>query len=335
MKKTTEPACCSATAGTLTIGIVVQLQALDRASLRPAEIDAGLIDAIEDGPYRDLIRPIGDRAMIEIVSPRFATISELRQNMQALRCYLSALAGAFGVMIAGGGCHPLSAGEPSAAPTDQLFGLHLRIGCPDGVLADYLCSAWLRYLPQLIALSAASPFHAGSDTECASYRAQMLESAAPDHSARVGRDASNDGIEIRVCDAPLNLDTAVDLAAYAQALSAYLLAEVPPAADDGAIFEPRQARLQAARFGLDGLLGTHDNGQTIGQDILESIDRLRLSAHPPENGRAFDRIEEQVLACGNDATTIRKYLRSDRAITTVVAHLAQTWASARHDGQTG
>lgn len=329
MKKSTEHS-SSAAASTLTIGIVVQVQALDRASLRPAEIDTALIGAIEDGIYRELIRPLAKRAAIEIVSPRFATIGELRQNMQAIRGYLSTLAGAFGIVVAGGGCHPLAAGGSSAH--GQLYGLHLRIGCPDAVLAEYLCSAWQRYLPQLIALSAASPFHAGSDTEFASYRARTLETLDPDHRARVCRDA-DDGIEIRVCDAPLNLDTAVDLAAYAQALSAYLLAEVPPAADDAAIFEPRLARLQAARFGLDGLLGTHDDGQTIGQDILETIDHLRLSAHPPESGRAFDRIEEQVLACGNDATTMRGYLRSDRAMTTMLAHLAQTWASARPDGQ--
>lgn len=331
MKTSTEPAASASGASTLTTGVSVQVQTLDRTSLRPAVIGADLVGAIEDGIYRELIRPLAKRAAIEIVSPRFATIGELRQNMQAIRGYLTTLAGAFGIVVAGGGCHPLSAGSSTAA--GQLFSLHLRIGCPDGVLADYLCAAWQRYLPQLIALSAASPFHAGGDTECASYRARTLEELDPDQHARVCRDAA-DGIEIRVCDAPLNLDTAVDLAAYAQTLSAYLLAEVP-AADDAAIFEPRLARLQAARFGLDGLLGTHDDGQTIGQDILSTIERLRLAAYPPENGRAFDRIEEQVLACGNDATTMRSYLRSDRAMTTMLAHLAQTWASARHDNRIG
>ncbi|HET6719076.1 MAG TPA: glutamate-cysteine ligase family protein [Rhodocyclaceae bacterium] len=331
MKNSTELAASAAGAGTLTIGISVQVQTLDRTSLRPAAIGADLIGAIADGPYSEALLARRDSAVIEIVSPRFATIDELRHNLQAIRRYLSMLAGAFDVVIVGGGCHPAAAGEAAAA--GQLFGLHLRLGCPDAVLADYLCTAWQRYLPQLIALSAASPFHAGSDTECASYRARTLEDLDPDRHARIGRDAA-DGIEIRVCDAPLNLDTAVDLAAYTQALSAYLLAEVP-AADDAAIFEPRLARLQAARFGLDGLLGTHDDGQTIGQDILATIDRLRRSAYPSENGNAFDRIEEQVLACGNDATTMRSYLRSDRAMATMLTHLAQTWASARHDGRPG
>lgn len=332
MKNSTELATAASGTSTLTTGVSVQVQALDRASLRPAAIGADLIGAIESGPYPEAILARRDCAMIEIVSPRFATIDELRQNLQAIRRYLTMLAGAFDILIVGGGCHPLAAGGAATA-AGQLFGLHLRIGCPDGVLADYLCTAWQRYLPQLIALSAASPFHAGSDTECASYRARTLEDLDPDHHARVGRDTP-DGIEIRVCDAPLNLDTAVDLAAYAQALSAYLLAEVP-AADDAAIFDPRLARLQAARFGLDGLLGTHDDGQTIGQDILVTIERLRRSAYPSESGHAFDRIEEQVLACGNDAATMRSYLRSDRAMTTVLAHLAQTWANTRHDGRTG
>lgn len=335
MKNSSVPACCAPCGSTLTTGITVQVQAIDRSSLRPARIGTALIDAIATGPYGEVIRPIGDGAMIEIFSPRFATISELRENMQAIRSYLATLAGAFGVMVAGGGCHPLAADGATAASPGQLFGLHLRIGCPDRVLADYLCSAWQRYLPQLIALSAASPFHAGGDTEFASYRAQVLEATAPDNAAGIGRDLNAEGIVIRVCDAPLNLDTAVDLAAYAQALSAYLLAEVPELTDDAAIFDPRLARLQAARFGLDGLLGTHDDGQTIGQDILETIKRLRLSAHPPESGRAFDRIEEHVLAGGNDATTMRSFLKTDRAMVAVITHLAQTWASARHDGRIG
>lgn len=335
MKNRSAHACCVPSATTLTTGITVQVQAIDRSSLRPAKIGAALIDAIAAGPYAEAIQPVGDGAMIEIVSPRFATIGELRENMQAIRRYLSTLAATFGVMVAGGGCHPLAAAGTNTASPGTLFGLHLRIGCPDTVLADYLGSAWQRYLPQLIALSAASPFHAGGDTELASYRAQTLEATTRDNGAWVGPDDGAEGIVIRVCDAPLNLDTAVDLAAYAQALSAYLLAEVPAASDDMAIFEPRQARLQAARFGLDGLLGSHDDGQTIGQDILATIERLRLSAHPPESGSAFDRIEEHVLAGGNDATTMRCLLKADRAMAVVVAHLAQTWASARNDGPIG
>lgn len=335
MKNPSATACCAPCGGTLTIGITVQVQALDRNTLRPTRIGAALIDAIANGPYGEAIRLLNDGAMIEIVSSRFATISELRENMRAVRSHLATLAGTFGVMVAGGGCHPLADDGTTTASPGHLFGLHLRIGCPDRVLADYLGSAWQRYLPQLIALSAASPFHAGNDTEFVSYRALALEAANSESGAWVGHDVGAEGIVIRVCDAPLNLDTAVDLAAYAQALSAYLLAEVPELSDDTAIFDPRQARLQAARFGLDGLLGTHDDGQTIGQDILATIEVLRRSAHPPESGRAFDRIEEHVLAGGNDATTMRSFLKADRAMLAVITHLAQTWASARHDGQPG
>lgn len=311
----------SAHASTLTTGVVVQVQTLNQENLQLAEIGPILLELIQNGPYSSSVRPVRGRATIEIISGCHSMIDELRQEMHSIRRYLAEVTGSHGIMICGGGCAPL--------PPATLFGFNIRIGCADEVLAKYLCAAWQHYLPQFVALSAASPFCIGNDTGFVSYRAKTIESSVGEsQTCCVHRDRSGEFIEISVCDTPLNLDTAVDLAAYAQALSAYLLAEVPASTEEVSVFNDHQAWLQAARYGLDGLIGQHDDGQTIGQDILLTIDRLRAAALPQESGRSLDRIEERVRACGCDAETIRAHLKRDRDMMSVVARMTMLWASA-------
>lgn len=332
----------------LTIGIAVQVHTVDRQTLQLSNTPDELARQIASGPYAELIRPVAGSPLIEIKSRRHLELAALREEMHAVRCYLSSLGGALGHMVCGGGCHPLpaadaaapahpAAGEPAGEPA---FGLHLHVGCPDAELAFYLCRSWTRYLPQLIALSAASPFHAGIDTQCASYRSSRCQEAAgasePPAAGEapcwdIAADPDSQSIAIRVCDAPLNLDTAVDLAAYAQALTAYLLAEVPAPPDEEAAFDYLQARYQAARFGFDGLLGTHDDGTTIGEDILATLDVLRLSGRTTEIADELNHLEQQVQSAENDAQALRGYLRKDHDLSSVVARQALIWAAGRQN----
>lgn len=332
----------------LSVGIVVQVHTVDRKTLQLSDTPAELAREIENGPYAGLIRPQTGSPLIEIRSQRHLRLAALREEMHAIRCYLSSLGGALGHMVCGGGCHPLPvagaaadwpelAGQP--ARIEPAFGMHLHIGCPDPALASYLCRSWTRYLPHLIALSAASPFHAGVDTECASYRSSrrqgpvgngLTSEGAP--SSDIHLDRAGQTVVIRVCDAPLNLDTAVDLAAYAQALTAYLLAEVPAPPDDEAAFDYLLARSQAARFGFDGLIGAHDDGRTIAEDILATLEELRLSGRAVDVAEELNHLEQQVLSAENDAQALRAYQRKHRDLSSVVARQALIWAAGRADG---
>lgn len=330
----------------LAVGIVVQVHTVDRQTLQLSDTPTELARQIESSPYAALIRPQTGSPLIEIRSQRHLRLAGLREEMHAIRCYLSSLGGALGHMVCGGGCHPLSSARPAGdwpaaerpASIEPAFGMHLHVGCPDPALANYLCRAWTRYLPQLIALSAASPFHAGVDTECASYRSsRRLAPAgnkppgevAPSSDIHVDHDGQT--IAIRVCDAPLNLDTAVDLAAYVQALTAYLLAEVPAPPDEEAAFDYLLARAQAARFGFDGLIGAHDDGRTIGEDILATLEELRQAGLAAEIAEELNHLEQQVLSAVNDAQALRGYLRKHRDLSSVVARQALIWAAGRAD----
>lgn len=328
------------TSSLLTIGIAVQVHTVDRQTLQLSDTPDEFARQIARGPYAKLIRPLAGSPLIEIKSRRHLELAALREEMHAVRCYLSSLGGALGQMVCGGGCHPLPTTGDAVTTSEPAFGLHLHVGCPDPELAQYLCRSWTRYLPQLIALSAASPFHAGVDTQCASYRSSRCQDAAGADAAQaageapcwdIATDPDSQSIVIRVCDAPLNLDTAVDLAAYAQALTAYLLAEVPAPPDEDAAFDYLQARYQAARFGFDGLLGTHDDGRTIAEDILATLDLLRLSGRATDIADELNHIEQQVQSAENDAAALRGYLRKDHDLSSVVARQALIWAAGRQN----
>src|SRR3970040_699016 len=136
-----------------------------------------------------------------------------------------------------------------------VFGQHIHVGCPGGDEAIYLTHMLTRYVPHFIALSAASPFYQGEDTSFQSSRltavsafplaghmpfvadwAQFTDycggmkqcgivASMKDFYWDIRPKPEYGTIEIRVCDTPLTVGRAAQLAAYAQALAAYYPAE--------------------------------------------------------------------------------------------------------------
>src|SRR3972149_3103694 len=138
-----------------------------------------------------------------------------------------------------------------------VFGQHIHVGCPGGDEAVYLVHAMTRYVPHFIALSAASPYYQGEDTAFQSSRltavnafplaghmpfvkdwAEFLEyfdkmrgfgvvESMKDFYWDIRPKPEFGTIEIRVCDTPLTVERAAQLAAYAQALARWLLDGAP------------------------------------------------------------------------------------------------------------
>ena len=83
-------------------------------------------------------------------------------------------------------------------------------------------------------------------------------------------------IELRVCDTPLTVERAAALAAYLQALCAYLLErrEEAPAEDDYLVYNYN--RFQACRFGLDGTLVHPKTYESLSlrEDILTTLRKM-------------------------------------------------------------
>ncbi len=195
-----------------------------------------------------------------------------------------------------------------------IFGQHIHVGCPSPDEALFLLHCLSRYVPQFIALSASSPFVQGTDTGFASARlnsvfAFPLSGRAPfveswrefgayfDKMTATGvvegmkdfywdiRPKPEFGtIEVRVCDTPLTVETAADIAGYIQALSRMLMIErtYMPAEDDYLVYTFN--RFQACRFGLDGTFvdpKTHEH-RTLREDILITL--ATIDRHAIETG---------------------------------------------------
>src|SRR3954471_25011957 len=191
-----------------------------------------------------------------------------------------------------------------------VFGQHIHVGVENGDDAVYLTHRLAPFIPHFIALSASSPFYQGEDTSFETSRLHAI-SAFPlsghmpevrswaefstffDEMAGYGivesmkdfywdiRPKPEYGtIEIRICDTPLTVELAAQLAAYAQTLAADLLLERrgEPLAPLYRVYGYN--RFQACRFGFEGtLVYPYSRSQVrLREDLLATLERRRPTA---------------------------------------------------------
>lgn len=219
-----------------------------------------------------------------------------------------------------------------------VFGQHIHIGCPDGDAAVYLIHQLSRYLPYLIVLSASSPFHQGEDTGFSSSRMHNV-AAFPfaGHMPEVQNWAGFEAyfhemtrlgivgsmkdfywdirpkpefgtVEVRICDTPLRLSSAIDTAAFVQALVAWLLTERPPL-DTAALYRVYPYnRFQAARFGFDAEIVDADDGrrENLGEALQALLAKLRPYAVTLGSAERLDALSARAICRDDDAEQLRR-----------------------------
>ena len=239
-----------------------------------------------------------------------------------------------------------------------VFGQHVHVGCPTGEDALYLTHAFSRYVPHLLALSASSPFYQGIDTGYHSSRSSIF-SAFPtsgvipmvtsweafsayfykmkrlkviesmkDFYWDVRPKPEFGTVEVRVCDTPLTIKKAVTLAAYVQALAAYLLEERPLQIENSLYDVYSYNRFQASRYGY---AGQFIHPQTlehdfIGNDILNTLVSIEKFAERLGTTHYIELIHADVMARRNDATDLRDLFEQVGSLTRVVQEQCQRWA---------
>ncbi|MGE5826094.1 MAG: YbdK family carboxylate-amine ligase [Bacteroidota bacterium] len=242
-----------------------------------------------------------------------------------------------------------------------VFGQHIHVGCPTGDDAVYLVHVMTRYVPHFIALSAASPFYQGEDTSFQSSRltaisafplaghmpfvrdwAEFLEyydtmrdfgivASMKDFYWDIRPKPEYGTIEIRVCDTPLTVERAALLAAYAQALVAYHLAERPrePAR---AVYQVNSFnRFEASRFGCAGeLIEPFERRRAkIGEDILDTIRTVMPHAARLGAGDALAELAAGVHRGYSDAAWLRARFAEAGSLLDVVRESSTAWAGGR------
>lgn len=238
-----------------------------------------------------------------------------------------------------------------------VFGQHIHIGCKSGDDAVYLTHAMGRYVPHLMALSASSPFYQGKDTHFHSARSTIfnafpLSGVMPyllnwnefSHYFNKMRDMKIIAtmkdfywdirpkpefgtIEIRVCDTPLTIKKAVQLAAYAQALGSYLLNEKPLTIKPELYYFYSYNRFQASRYGFEGELILYDTlkSQIIYDDILETIEKIQPYAKQFDSEDFILALKNDVINKQNDARVIRELMRETNSLPQVVREQCRIW----------
>jgi len=318
-----------ATATDFTIAVEEEFALLDPGTLdltnRFEEVQAAAVGTpLEPHLVGELIA-----SEVEIRTGRCETFAEVSERMAERRAQLRALAEPLGVLLGGTGTHPWADWKeqriidtPHYRRNDELlryvvwrnntFGLHVHVAVagPDRAIA--VANGVRNLLPELLALSASSPFVEGVSTGLHSARTQIFTRFFPrcgvsdafaswDEFERFVRFLYATGsitehtqiwwsvrphlafptVEARIADGQPELHEAQALAA----LTASLVARVARAYDEGSPLEPLPHRLieenfwRAIRYGLSGELIDFARGEPIpARQRLEELIEWALPA---------------------------------------------------------
>ena len=238
-----------------------------------------------------------------------------------------------------------------------VFGQHIHVGVESGDDAVYLTHHLAPLIPHFIALSASSPFSQGEDTSFETSRlhavsafplsGQMPEVLTWDEFGRYFDEMKGYGIvasmkdfywdirpkpeygtiEIRVCDTPLTVELAAQLAAYAQTLAAELLRNRRSVPVEPVYRVYNYNRFQASRFGFDGELVDPFRSRHVRlrEDILETLERLTPFA--AELGTVKPLMSLAALAAReeNDSRWLRACHEKTGSLPDVVRMQAERW----------
>jgi glutamate---cysteine ligase / carboxylate-amine ligase len=243
------------------------------------------------------------------------------------------------------------------ARRELIFGMHIHVAVDDPDKAIQVVNGLLPHLSPLLALSASSPFWRGEPTGLASSR-QIVFSAFPrsgppprfrdyDDYAEVVGQLERTGciadythiwwdirphpkwgtIEVRICDAVTQLEDAVAIAAYCQAL-VKLLCERYDAGEEIPSYHrilTTENKWLAARYGLEAPVMDLATGRRIRVPVAKLVRRTLRALEPHARELGSERELEGIsalLARGNSADRQLRVFNANRDIVEVARSIA-------------
>ncbi|MCL9683634.1 YbdK family carboxylate-amine ligase [Legionella maioricensis] len=357
------------------IGIELELQLVDPYSFTLISRAKDIIRGIKSSLDQLRIKPEITQSMIEINSSIHHSPQAMIKELYELRSYLIQQANNLNLAICGGGTHPFQTwAMQKIFPTMRyrkiaqkftylskmatVFGQHIHIGCANAEDSIYLTHALSRYVPQLIALTASSPFYQGVDTGFYSCRTTVfnafpLSGVIPyltnwnefsdyfHKMRRLGiitsmkdfywdiRPKPEFGtVEIRVCDTPLTIKKAVLITAYIQTLALYLLEERPTQANHDLYYLYSQNRFEACRYGFEGnfINPFTMKSCSISEDILVTAKIIEKYAQQLGNTDYISQLLDDAVRGINDAFILRQTLKQVGSLPELVAKQCDIWS---------
>ena len=363
-----------------TLGVEEEYMLLDPQSFDLVHHVDTMLTAVQNGEFIERIGPELMQSVLEISTPVCHTAGDVDRELRRLRTYVTELARSEDLRVGSAGTHPFSLFERQRitardryrnlvdqlqyiARRELIFGLHVHVAVDDCEKAIQVMSALLIHLPDLLALSANSPFWRGESTGLSSSR-QMVFAAFPrsgppprfrdysDYAEVVGqlektgciadythiwwdiRPHPRFGtIEVRVMDAVSRVEDTVALTAYIQALvklysDRYTVGHELPSYHRILTTENKWL---AARYGLEAPLMDLSTGRRNRVPVAQLIRRtLRdLEPHARELGseRELEGIRE-ILAKGNGADRQRRIFNANRDIVEVAREVSEATEAA-------
>ena len=297
----------------LTVAVEEEFALLDPATLE-------LVDRFEEVEEASRTTALGPNLAGELISSevevktgRCESFAEIPAALEERRAQLAALVEPMGIALGATGTHPWSSWKdqhiidtPHYRRNDELlryvvwrntsFGLHVHIGIRGADRAIRVLDGLRGFLPELLALSASSPFVEGVNSGLHSARTQIFTRMFPrcgvpdafgswdayeryvrflydtrsiDEHAQlwwsVRPHLAFPTVELRICDAQPDLAEAQSLAAFAVSLAA----RVARAIDEGEPLADQPHRLieenlwRAIRYGLSGELIDLSRGEVL------------------------------------------------------------------------
>jgi len=363
-----------------TLGVEEEYMLLDGETLDLVQHVEAVLAATEGDELGERVNPELMQSVLEIATPVCRTPADVALELRKLRTYVTELAAREGMRVGSAGTHPFSLFERQritardryrhlvdqlqyVARRELIFGLHIHVAVDDPERAIQVVNGLLTHLPQLLALSASSPFWRGELTGLDSSR-QMVFAAFPrsgppprfrdyaDYAEVVGQ-LEKTGciadythiwwdirlhprfgtIEIRICDAVTRLEDAVALAAYCQALVKLYCERHAVGAEIPSYHRilTTENKWLAARYGLEApvmdLATGRRNRVPVAQLIRRTLKEIEPHAQELGSDRELDGIRE-ILARGNGSDRQRRVWNANRDIVEVVAEIADATEQA-------
>jgi carboxylate-amine ligase len=319
------------------------------------------------------VKPELMQSIVEVATHVAETVGEAVEEARSLRARLRDAAAESGALISSAGTHPFSRYEHQditdqpryreliesmqwIAERELIFGLHVHVGLETSQQAIAVANGLRTWLPELLALSANSPYWQGRDTGLASTRVKLFDafprsglppafSSFEEFELLVERGVKTGSfddytfiwwdlrphpklgtIEIRICDGQTRLENLAGLVALVQSLAATLAERFDA---EGALpIEPRtlveENKWRAARYGLEAELidFTRDQIRPAREAALELVELALPAARRLGCESELDEIE-RLCARGDGTTEQRRVEEQDGSLLAVAQWLAR------------
>jgi glutamate---cysteine ligase / carboxylate-amine ligase len=339
-----------------------------------------VLAAVEHGQHEARINAELMQSVLEVTTPVCRTAADVMGSLQQLRAYVAEVARERGCRFGSAGTHPFSLFERQritardryrnlvdqlqyVARRELIFGMHMHVAVDDPEKAIQVMNGLLLHLPQMLALSASSPFWRGEPTGLSSSR-QMVFAAFPrsgppprfrdyaDYAEVVGQ-LERTGciadythiwwdirphprlgtIEMRVCDAVTRLEDVVAITAYFQAL-VKMFCELHEAGREIPSWHrllTTENKWLAARYGLEApvmdLATGRRNRVPVAQLVRRTLRDLEPHARELGSERELEGVRD-ILSRGNGSDRQLRVWNANRDIVEVVREIAAATEAA-------